>query len=73
VDWAVAQTGLDDPLSRFSRQELEQHFSRYVTERDAHLGRLLAETRNDMPTINAALENTPPAALDAARRILGAR
>ena len=73
IDWAVAQTGLDDPLSRFSRQELEQHFARFVTERDAHLGRLLAETRNDMSVINAALENTPPAALDAARRILGMR
>ena len=73
VDWAVAQTGLDDPLTRFSRQELEQHFARFVSERDAHLGRLLYETRNDMTLINAALENTPPAALEAARRILGAR
>ena len=33
VDWAVAQTGLDDPLSRFNRHELEAHFSRWSSER----------------------------------------
>jgi hypothetical protein len=73
IDWAVAQTGIDDPLTRFSRQELEQHFARFVTERDAHLGKLMQETRGDMSVINAALENTPPAALDAARRVTGWR
>jgi len=73
IDWAVAQTGLDDPLSRFTRQELEQHFGRFAFERDAHLQRLIQEVRGDMPTINAALENTPPAAIEAVRRITGWR
>jgi hypothetical protein len=73
IDWAVAQTGIDDPLSRFTRQELEQHFARFVSERDAHLGRLLQECRGDMNVINAALENTPPRALDAVRKIGGWR
>lgn len=73
IDWAVAQTGIDDPLSRFSRQELEQHFARFVQERENHLARLIQETRNDMSIVNAALDNTPPAALDAARKITGRR
>ena len=37
IDWAVAQCGLDDPLSRFSRQDLEQLFDRWMTVREAHL------------------------------------
>jgi hypothetical protein len=73
MDWAVAQTGLDDPLSRFTRQELEQHFARFATERDAHLQRLIAEARNELAVINAALEHTPPAALEAVRRVTGWR
>jgi hypothetical protein len=55
MDWAVAQTGLDDPLSRFSRQELEQHFARFATDRDQHLQRLVQEIRGDMSVINAVL------------------
>ncbi len=73
IDWAVAQTGIDDPLTRFSRQDLEQHFARYAGERDSHLGRLLQEARGDMSVINAALENTPPAARDAIRRANSSR
>jgi len=73
IDWAVAQTGLDDPLSGFSRQELEQHFARFAMERDAHLQRLITEARNDTSVINAALEKTPPAALEAVRRATGWR
>jgi len=73
IDWAVAQTGLDDPLSRFSRQELEQHFARFASERDGHLQKLIQEARGDMSVINAALENTPPAAIEAVRRITGWR
>jgi hypothetical protein len=73
MDWAVAQTGIDDPLTRFSRQELEQHFARFATERDAHLSRLVQETRGDMAVINGALQNTPPAATDALRRVAGWR
>ena len=45
MDWSVIQTGLDDPLSRFNRHELEQHYSRWSCERDAHLNKLLQEAR----------------------------
>ena len=36
-DWAVRQTGLDDPLSKYNRHELEQAFPRFARDRDAHL------------------------------------
>lgn len=34
LDWAVAQTGLNDPLSKYTRTELEQAFPRFVRDRD---------------------------------------
>jgi hypothetical protein len=73
IDWAVAQTGIDDPLTRFTRQELEQHFARFATERETHLSRLLQEARGDMNIINAALQNTPPQAYDVLRKVGGWR
>ncbi len=36
-DWAVRQTGLNDPLSKYNRHELEQAFPRFARDRDAHL------------------------------------
>ena len=45
MEWAVIQTGLDDPLSRFNRHELEQHYNRWACERDSHLNKLLREAR----------------------------
>jgi len=45
--WAVAQTGLDDPLSKYSRQELEQAFPRYARDRDNHLVDLVRTIRRE--------------------------
>ena len=75
IDWAVAQTGLDDPLTRFSRQELEKHFSRWCFERDQHLGKLLQECRGgaDRSALDAALKTAPPAGAEAVRRLSAAR
>ncbi len=42
IDWAAAQTGLRDPLTEFSRHELEEHYRRFERMRDAHLGQLAA-------------------------------
>jgi hypothetical protein len=67
VDWAVAQTGLDDPLSRFNRHELESFFERWRGERDAHLGRLLAEAPPG--TADRLLGGAPPAARRAVKRV----
>ena len=50
LDWAASQTGLKDPLSRFSRHELERSFSRFRVELDAHLRKLAFEMRKADPT-----------------------
>ena len=70
VDWAVAQTGLDDPLSRFNRQELEQHLTRWAQERDQHLNRLVMEARQKGEPVDGAIAKGPEkarAALSKAR------
>jgi hypothetical protein len=71
IDWAVAQSGLDDPLTRFSRQELEQHFDRWSFERDTHLRRLLQET--DRGTVAKLMERAPVTARDAVQRVTNGR
>ena len=37
LDWAIVQTGLDDPMTKYTRQELEQAFDCYSRDRDNHL------------------------------------
>ncbi|MHC5001764.1 MAG: DUF3553 domain-containing protein [Planctomycetota bacterium] len=73
VDWAVAQSGLEDPLSRFTRHELEQHFDRWAFERDNHLRRLLEEARREGGVPDDVLKASPPAGRDAVRRITAQR
>ena len=79
IDWSVAQSGLDDPLSRFTRQELEQKFDRWCHERDQHLAKLLQESRsasvgnNDQSVLQNALKDAPPSAVDAVRRLMNGR
>ena len=70
VDWAVAQTGLDDPLSRFNRHELEQFFDRWAFERDAHLGRLMREAGGNQRLLESVLAEALPAAKKAAKRFI---
>jgi hypothetical protein len=41
VDWGCAQTGLNDPLSKYTRHELEQAFPRFARDRDHHLNDLI--------------------------------
>jgi hypothetical protein len=47
MEWAVGQTGLEDPLSRFTRHELEEAFSYFVRSRDQHLRKLVMELKRD--------------------------
>jgi hypothetical protein len=49
VDWAVAQSGLDDPLTRFNRQELEVFYKRWLFNLDAHLVRCAAGRDGQYP------------------------
>jgi hypothetical protein len=71
IDWAVAQSGMNDPLSRFNRQELEELFRRWKFELDAHLTRLLGEARRDPDALGGALAKAPPAAQKAVQRLHG--
>lgn len=41
--WAVVQTGLDDPLTQYTRVELEQAFPRYTRDRDNRLFELVRQ------------------------------
>lgn len=47
IDWAVAQTGLDDPLSKYTRPELEQAFPRFARDREKHLRDLAYQMKRD--------------------------
>lgn len=70
LDWAAMQTGLKDPLVRFSRHELEQFFKRFATERESHLKRLLLEAkRHPSPEIEQVKTEASPAAREAMRRL----
>jgi len=71
IDWAAAQSGLTDPLSRFNRHELEEFFRRYAANRDVHLKSLLAEARRvDPQAISSAAQGAPKAGVEAGRRFL---
>jgi hypothetical protein len=68
IAWAAAQTGLADPLTRFSRQELEQFFDKFRLLRDEHLRKLASDARRKAPE---ALERELAKAAPEARRMLG--
>ena len=59
IDWAVAQTGMDDPLARFNRHELEQFFERWMWERDRLLVRTLDEARKNGESVDDLLSKAP--------------
>ncbi len=69
-DWAVAQSGLSDPMTRFNRQELEQLHKRWLFNLDTHLGRLLQEVRYQNGVLDEVLRDATPVgrkAVDRAR------
>ncbi|MFM9956900.1 MAG: DUF3553 domain-containing protein [Phycisphaerales bacterium] len=70
IDWAAAQTGLKDPMTRFNRHELEALFKRFALERDTHLKTLVIEGRRKDPnTTEKLLTSGPASARDALRRL----
>ncbi len=74
LDWASTQTGLKDPLSRFSRHELEQLFRRYATNRDSHLASLLLEAKRKEPALlKQAVAAAPPSARSVVKRFNAGR
>jgi hypothetical protein len=73
LDWAVAQTGLNDPLSKYTRHELEQAFPRFVRDRDNHLFELvkLMKRGGSSDVIQKALRETRyPSAKNALQRAI---
>lgn len=74
LDWAAMQTGLADPLSRFSRHDLESFFGRFRRALDAHaaeLGREIART--DPASASRIVAAAPERAKAAMRRVAGRR
>ena len=59
IGWAVMQTGLDDPLARFNRHELEEHFRRWSHEREQHLRKLLHEAREHALDLKPLVAESP--------------
>lgn len=55
LDWAAMQSGLKDPLTRFTRHELERYFERFRFALDAHLRRLVHELKKEDPAVLSAL------------------
>jgi hypothetical protein len=60
LDWAVMQSGLRDPMSRFSRHELEDWFKRWSMVRDEHLKRLIFEVKKTEPGLLQELGRAAP-------------
>ncbi len=70
LDWAAAQTGIADPLSMFSRHELEQLFDRFTVNRDQHLKKLALDfKKQDAAGLQKALASAPAGAQQALRRM----
>ena len=73
IDWAVAQSGLDDPLSRFNRTELEVFYKDWCRERDLQLFRLVNDFRRKRQPVDALLVDAPRAALGVLQKLDKAR
>jgi len=72
LDWAAAQTGMKDPLSVFSRHELEQAYRRFTFVRDEHLRKLMNDARRQDPSILPSVSRDAPASGQQAMRRIDA-
>lgn len=74
IDWAVIQSGLDDPLSRFNRHQLEEFFARFMANLEGHVRKLAGDLkRADPGALAAAISAAPPGAQRALRGLDGRR
>lgn len=72
IDWAASQSGLADPLSRYTRHDLEALYQRFAANRDAHLKALAAEARSTPPREMARiLDAAPKAGREMWSRLIG--
>ncbi len=60
LEWAVAQTGLEDPLTQYTRHDLELAFPRFTRDRDLHLKQLVQTIKRQgkQELLQEALRNT---------------
>lgn len=71
-DWAVAATGLADPLQRFTRSQMEQAYEAFERARQSHLHQLLLDAwraGNDEALRSVEFHRTKPA-VAAAKKII---
>ncbi len=69
LDWASAQSGLKDPMTRFNRHELEDLFKRWTMVRDDHFRKLAGELRKNDPALLAdVMKSAPRSAQNALKR-----
>jgi len=68
IEWGVAQTGLDDPLSKYTRHELEQAFPRFARDRDLHLRDIVRQLKR--ASNHAALKDAGRGLFSAAQSAL---
>lgn len=73
IDWAVAQTGMDDPLAHFNRHELEQFFERWQWERDRVLVKTISEARRNSTNVDDLLASAPAAVRRGLNRVSPSR
>jgi len=45
IEWAQRQTGLEDPLTKYTRTDMEQAFPRFARDRDNHLKDLVRQLK----------------------------
>lgn len=58
IDWAAAQTGLKDPMTIFSRHDLEDLYRRFVFTRDEHLKKTVLELKKVDPLVLREISRT---------------
>lgn len=62
LEWAMRQTGMNDPLTQYTRHDLEQAFSRYTYLRYKHLLELVRTLKrnNKRPMLDLMLTKSWP-------------
>jgi hypothetical protein len=69
MEWAMAQTGMDDPLTRFNRTELEVYFKQYSFLLKQHLSKLMSEMCSDKELLQSLLAEAPEGARRAVAKL----
>lgn len=70
LEWAQAQSGLSDPLSKYTRHEIEEAFPRFVRDRDNHLAALVKQLKHAarFDQIEEAISSLPAPLRDLGRQ-----